>query len=442
MKRVLILFIFSGIVLLALVLIGGKETEVEARPNQLFSAPVADVSIVYVSGNEGTIFPQPDDDLGGLARCGSLLDKLKTTQNALILSNGNQSERMKMKESELYISFWDLLQVDALSIGPGDFKIRSLMPEAFENEVATVNCNIVRNGKRLFPDKVIQHMSSAGVLLKVAIIGIISQKFEPIVKAYAPDLEVMDVEQSLDRTLRQLPSGISLIILLAHVPTKNAAVKVAKRWPNIDILLFEAPGLNALSKPIRIGQTFITNSGFGISHTLSFKIELRKNKKGIKHLESSRIPVSAEVPDFPELFELIKGYQTSFLPENEPQFAGEQEPNTTHQNPNTYVGSMVCGECHKYEFDIWAKSRHAVPFKMEHPQPASCLECHSTGFGFTTLPNHNIGCEACHGPGKQHSVNPKSRGFNSLPVAVCYTCHTSIQSPTFSYFTSWSQINH
>ena len=442
MKRVLILFILSGIILLAFVFTEGKETKVEARPNRSSSAPVADVNIAYVSGNEDTIFPQPDDDLGGLVRCGSLLDKLKTTQNALLLSNGNQSERMEMKESELYISFLDFLQVDALSIGPGDFKIRSLMPGAFENDIATVNCNIFRDGKRLFPDKVIQHMSSAGVMLKIAIIGAISQKFKSIVKAYAPDLKVMDVEQSLDRTLRQLPSDISLIILLAHVPTQNAAVKLAKRWPNIDVVLFEAPGLEALSKPIKVGQTLINNSGFGISHILSFNIELRKNRRDIEHLERNLIPVSAEVPDSPELFELIKGYQNSFLPENEPQFAGEKGSNITHQNPNTYVGSMICGECHKYEYDIWAKSRHAVPFKIEHQQPASCLECHSTGFGFATLPDHNIGCEACHGPGKQHSVNPKSRRFNSLPVAVCNTCHTSTQSPTFSYFTSWRQINH
>ena len=53
----------------------------------------------------------------------------------------------------------------------------------------------------------------------------------------------------------------------------------------------------------------------------------------------------------------------------------------------------------------------------------------------------NVGCESCHGPGEQHSLNPKVRTLFAAKDQ-CLQCHDRENSPAFEYATYWSKIVH
>jgi hypothetical protein len=138
-----------------------------------------------------------------------------------------------------------------------------------------------------------------------------------------------------------------------------------------------------------------------------------------------------------------------------------QQPLAQPPAGQTFVGNKECAACHFDQFMTWRKSPHAKAFDIlpaKYRTDASCLKCHSTGFGqptgFTSLqqtPNLAAnGCENCHGPGSKHAEVAKSYGQKKLseqeqkyvrstiyrmqPKNVCVDCHlasTHKQHPKF-----------
>ncbi len=84
-----------------------------------------------------------------------------------------------------------------------------------------------------------------------------------------------------------------------------------------------------------------------------------------------------------------------------------------------YVGPVACQECHKAEFEVWDKTRHAVSFKDLHRNEkvkdilaavggdknirknALCTQCHYTleqaDASATPMAKTTVSCEKCHG---------------------------------------------
>jgi hypothetical protein len=118
----------------------------------------------------------------------------------------------------------------------------------------------------------------------------------------------------------------------------------------------------------------------------------------------------------------------------------------------TYLGTKQCASCHFEQYVDWKKSKHSKAFDLLTPkyrEDASCLKCHTTGFGqptgykdATTTALQGTSCEACHGPGSKHAeickplANKKkltkeeeqvARGsiHRVLPANLCVTCHTA-----------------
>lgn len=119
----------------------------------------------------------------------------------------------------------------------------------------------------------------------------------------------------------------------------------------------------------------------------------------------------------------------------------------------TYLGSKQCASCHFDQFLTWRKTKHAQGFDIlpaKYKKDASCLKCHSTGFGEATgYKDGNSAlagttCEACHGPGSKHAEVAKpfakkkeltkeeealARGsiYKILPDVACLHCHEAQQ---------------
>ena len=399
--------------------------------------------IAYMAGHEGYIFSKPLNDLGGLMRCASILGKLRTVHGALLLANGNQTDRIDGMASTLHACFLNALRFDAINVGPGTLKVKVSAQVPLADTLSFLSSNLLHQGKPAFLTKRIREVTLSDRVLKIAIVGVTAAAFEPVAKSYSANIVVADIEKALTQTLNELPSDISLTVLLAHVTDENMAFQLAEQIEGIDLILFEASGVSPMSEPRTVNHTLIANAGPGVSHIRHFRLILNPDGKGIQSFTSTLIPLSVNIPDAPAFFELIEGYREVFM--SEESELNKKKKHLIDAYPNTYVGSEMCARCHAYAYHVWKRTKHATPFEAEG---RGCLDCHGTGYGFemeATVKqdiSDNVGCEACHGPGKQHSMQPEAAVYKPLPVTVCDSCHTHSQSPTFSYSTYWQQINH
>lgn len=127
-----------------------------------------------------------------------------------------------------------------------------------------------------------------------------------------------------------------------------------------------------------------------------------------------------------------------------------QQPLPQPPEGQTYVGTKECAACHFEQFMAWRATPHAKAFDIlpaKYRADASCLKCHTTGFGEPTgfksvkeTPNLvGNSCEGCHGPGSKHTEVAKKFGQKKLseqeqayvrstiylmqPKNVCVECH-------------------
>ncbi len=134
--------------------------------------------------------------------------------------------------------------------------------------------------------------------------------------------------------------------------------------------------------------------------------------------------------------------------------------------PREYVGSNRCRMCHNNPlrgkiYEIWSKNKHALAYrtlltpeakevaaKLSIGKPeksGECLRCHATAYGFSkrivakkVKVQEGVGCESCHGPGKDYSKITIMRNLEKALAAglvhpaknVCTQCHNP-ESPTW-----------
>lgn len=148
-------------------------------------------------------------------------------------------------------------------------------------------------------------------------------------------------------------------------------------------------------------------------------------------------------------------------------------------NGAVYVGISSCKRCHLKLYKSWKKTKAAKSFdtlkpgvnaeiktkfnfdpQKDYTKDASCLKCHTTGFGLPggyKIPepgnlksarrakeNAGITCEGCHGPGSKYipvfkAAMLKKRKYTQKQVCdlgmfeigtkVCTTCH-NLRNPT------------
>ncbi|MBC8214369.1 MAG: cytochrome c family protein [Candidatus Marinimicrobia bacterium] len=163
-----------------------------------------------------------------------------------------------------------------------------------------------------------------------------------------------------------------------------------------------------------------------------------------------------------------------------------------------YIGSQGCKTCHKSskkgaQYKAWEEGPHsgaletlkseeaakvAKEMKLELPayEAPECLSCHATGYGNGGFEVKNdkfyaettkkgkptkdvkrmtglqgVGCESCHGAGKEYKKSHKkdyelalTQGLIMPTKEVCVTCHNK-KSPTFTEFKfeeMYKQIAH
>jgi hypothetical protein len=152
---------------------------------------------------------------------------------------------------------------------------------------------------------------------------------------------------------------------------------------------------------------------------------------------------------------------------------------TLGEGEHAYAGNSKCKTCHIKEYKSWAETKMAKTYEVLKPGERAeaktkagldpekdyttdekCLNCHTVGFGHETgfavqtdekkakkmvKKFGGVGCEACHGPGKEYAklfkeIQKSKRtykleeiqalGLTTEYEATCTACHND-KSPTY-----------
>ncbi|MHC4394223.1 MAG: multiheme c-type cytochrome [Planctomycetota bacterium] len=155
-------------------------------------------------------------------------------------------------------------------------------------------------------------------------------------------------------------------------------------------------------------------------------------------------------------------------------------PSISAKEQPGYTGVYACADCHKgpamgYQFSKWRMSRHALAYAAlatpqaysiaekqglkEDPQISpACLKCHTTfyaapagGADDSYLLYEGVGCEACHGPGSDYSLDAimtdlpaaKANGLKEITQETCLQCHgENCLNKSFDYDEAVEKISH
>lgn len=255
----------------------------------------------------------------------------------------------------------------------------------------------------------------------------------------------------LDRLLPEIQKQADFIVILSNLaPELNRTV--AENYQNISAILSHGTG-----ETEKIGNVILAYSGSN-GETLGV---LLLSTDGTLGVSAQQIALTEEVEDNPQIRELLQDFYKQVANDSQLQAGGERlfSHEALEQDVlSGYVGSQACATCHRKEFDQWAHTSHATAFntllmvgKQFYPE---CVSCHVTGFRYETgyqIGNEekeqlaDVGCETCHGPGKQHIVTPLTTNIRGeVKQQVCMECHTPSHSPGFAQIVEhvMPEVNH
>jgi len=174
---------------------------------------------------------------------------------------------------------------------------------------------------------------------------------------------------------------------------------------------------------------------------------LRKNVESMKigPREKARygnrfIDLEKSRPDQPEVLAIVeKTKQQANLA------ARPAAPGPAREQPS-YAGWRACATCHQRQADNWEKSRHAGALgtltAKGQGRNLDCIPCHVTSVLTGNEPEalslaadlQQVGCEACHGPGKQHIIDPAKWPLTRNPgEEICRRCHRPEHDDGFEF---------
>lgn len=249
-------------------------------------------------------------------------------------------------------------------------------------------------------------------------------------------------------------SRCDVVVVLAHMDEAEARL-LAEQVPGIDlIVLGHDPQGKPLGEPIVAGSTRIlraTPQGQNIG-----QLDVRLgNDHRLAEMRNRIHILSASYADDPEMVKRLDTFDAENRQLQKELFAKEQL-NGASDNPfgHRYLGLGTCQSCHVEQFNIYTGTRHAHAYATLASQfvhrDTNCVGCHVTGYGEAggfegvrlrgaMVDLVDVQCEACHGPGANHS---RDGSYRESARASCVRCHTPNDDPDFDFDKDWPKIAH
>ncbi len=246
-----------------------------------------------------------------------------------------------------------------------------------------------------------------------------------------------------------------VLVLLAHMDLFDLEMKLPE-FTEIDlVILGHSIKSSRTLEPVTVGVTpvyYATTQGQNIGN---LKITL-DDDGAIVDMHNKVHFLGEEVPDSPEVLALLDEFDEQNRKTQKILFAKEQlkASRTSGEEADIYLGVGSCISCHPGAFDVYVQTRHAHAYQTLASQfvhrDDNCVGCHVTGYGkrggFSGLRRLgspvdliDVQCEACHGPGTEHSRDGR---YSEAAVESCVQCHTEEEDPNFDYQEAWEKMAH
>jgi len=404
------------------------------------------IAIVYTGAAFGKLKPcacSPETDLGGVLRRDTALAKLKAEHpDALVLDAGSSFKEPTVQGklgAKAYIDTLRALGYDAAAIGPGDLIFgREFLEETGGSLVFVSNLRWKGTPSRL---TVPLRRIPAGEI-PVEVIAIVDPS--DVYTGSQSEIEAEDPAAFFDRTCRK---GEPTVVLCS---TSDQTARRLLAHPEVEVVINALARKNIQDEPryeFQNGKVLAEGSLYGSRIGV---LQLKWEGSKIVAASNRFVPLDKQVADGERARPFHESYEAQvkelFLKSlaGKPAFDKEKSP---------YLGSEGCASCHEKTYDTWKASRHAGAWEslreVNKTFDPECIACHVIGMGkeggFVSEQDSphlvDVGCEACHGPGKAHAA----AGGGALPkftLKGCTACHNSERSPAFMPEQAWEKIRH
>jgi hypothetical protein len=182
--------------------------------------------------------------------------------------------------------------------------------------------------------------------------------------------------------------------------------------------------------------------------------DLKESGQAPSTFENHFIALDINLPDQPDVEKIVNATKQKVNQSGRSQAAEVNRiaSKSELQIENlVFTGWQTCTACHKAQTEFWQRTDHASAYQSLAEQGQQfnldCLPCHITAeykdikisdddTALLSLPAalQQVGCEVCHGPGKNHAASQKSSAISRRPdISICIRCHTSERDETFNY---------
>ena len=246
-----------------------------------------------------------------------------------------------------------------------------------------------------------------------------------------------------------------VLVLLAHAE-RNELERELPEWNGVDVAIIgHSPAPEYTEEPYLIGTVPVYKSTYQGQYIGALRITLGPGRT-IADTRNTIFTLDKSFSDDSTVASLIKDFEEENRKVQKELYAKQQlsasGKRSLHQD--TYLGLGACLRCHQEDFEIYTRTAHARAYStlshMYQQRDSHCIGCHSTGFGEkggydgirhigSPIDLVDVQCEACHGPGAEHS---RDGDYASRAVESCTQCHTKEQDPDFDFERAWAKIAH
>ncbi len=434
----------------------GKETSGSLKK----ASPVPSVHVIFTGEENGYLEPCgcSEVQLGGLPKRHTLINHLMVKdKKGILLSLGDLPGKVGRQDEikmETALEALGMMGYAAHNIGETDLNmgIDLLGYLSHISNIDFISSNVVDSAQVLkIKPYIIKEVQTEGSILKVGILGIVSQGL--IENAYL-EVEVLDPILSLKPLLGELHDKTDILILLSHAEMEES-LKIAEVYPEFDLVIsghrVDRPDLYHE----KVNNTYVIPVGEKGNYvgeiTLSPQQEISGEGENVISFSPAieTTPIDGKFEDSPDIEMLLSIYQQRLRDE---ELLLQVFKSDTPSN-QTFIGNSDCAVCHNEIYRHWEGTGHASAYetlvKVEHEYDPECVECHVIGLnyftGFETIEStpelRGVGCESCHGPGSDHKET-QSKDYGMVSVEECEVCHNDEHSPNFEFIDYWQKIKH